>query len=98
MGLGYPLEIGVLLLALALPAGHHILKAQIALGLRRLGLPDPAGIGTAAPLGGTGTTGPAGRTLRRGQGALDGKRDLAVLRNVDNLDLDRLALDRKSVV
>ena len=96
MVLGHALEVGDLFLAAGFVAGHHILKAHLALGCLGLGLPDTglflallARLGRAlaavAALG-------AGPTLRRGLRALDGQRDLAVRCDRKHLDLYSLPI------
>ena len=92
MVFGDPLEIADLFLALGFEAGHHIFKTQIALGRLALGLPDPGRVGTGRTAAGALARGAsrAGGPLGRGQGALDGKGDLAILPHIDNLHLYRL--------
>ena len=97
MVFGHALEVGDLFLAAGFIAGHHILKAHLALGCLGLGLPDAglllallarlvrARAAIAAALG-------AMAALRCWLRTLDGKRDLAVRCNGKHLDLHSLPI------
>ncbi len=99
MVLRHALQIRNLFLAAGLVAGHHILKAHLALRCGGLGLPNAGLFLTLGALGRAAVTVGAAlpmlracRTLRRGLRALDGQCNLAVRCNGNHLDGDRLPI------